>query len=60
MDCPTITVHAGKQYKILINSDATILLLRYSAYKNMEDCDKAPIQATMAKLNTADGSQCQH
>ena len=56
MDCPTITVHAGKHYKALINSGATISLLRYSAYKNIEDCYKTPIQPSTAKLNTADGS----
>ena len=56
MDCPKITVHAGKCYKALINSGAAILLLRYSAYKNIEDCYKTPIQSTTAKLNTADGS----
>ena len=56
MDCPTITVHAGKWYKALIDSDAAISLLRYSAYKNIEDCYKTPIQPTTAKLNTADGS----
>ena len=51
MDCPTITVHAGKWYKALIHSGTTISLLRYSAYKNLEDCYKTP-----AKLNTEDGS----
>ena len=56
MDCPTITVHAEKLYKALIDSGATISLLRYSAYKNIEDCYKPPIHPTIAKLNTADGS----
>ena len=56
MDCPTITVHAGKWYKALIDSGAAISLLRYKAYKNIEDCYKTPIQPTIAKLNTADGS----
>ena len=56
MDCPTITVHAGKWYKALIDSGATILHLRYSAYKHIEDCYKTPIQTTTAKLNTTDGS----
>ena len=32
------------------------ILLRYSTYKNNEDCYKTPIQPTTAKLNTADGS----
>ena len=56
MDCPTITVHAGKWYKALIDSGAAISLLRYSAYKNIEDSCKMPIQPTTAKMNTADGS----
>ena len=55
-DCPTITVHTGKCYKALIDSGATILLLRYSTYKKIEDCYKTPPQPTTAKLNTADGS----
>ena len=55
MDCPTITVHAGKQYKALINSGAAISLLRYSAYQHVDDCFKTPIQPMTTKLNTADG-----
>ena len=55
-DCPTITVHAGKCYKALIDSGAATSLLRYSTYTKIEDCHKAPIQPTTAKLNTADGS----
>ena len=55
-DCPTRHVHAGKCYKALIDSGAAISLLRYSAYKNIEDSCKTPIQPTTAKLNTADGS----
>ena len=56
VDCPTITVHAGKCCKALINSGADILLLQYSTYKNIGDSYKTPIQPTTAKLNTADGS----
>ena len=55
-DCPTITVHEGKCYKALIDSGATISLLRYSTYKKNEDCYMTPIQPTRTKLNTADGS----
>ena len=55
MDCPTITVHAGKCYKALIDSGDAILLLWYSTYQNTEDSFKTPIQPTTAKLNTADG-----
>ena len=56
MDCPTVTVHAGKQYKTLINSGAAISLLRYSTYQHIDDSFKTPMQPTTAKLNTADGS----
>ena len=56
MDCPTITVHAGKCYKALIDSGAAISLFRYSTYKKIEDCYRTPIQPTTAKLSTADGS----
>ena len=56
MDCPTITVHARKYYKALIDSGTAISLLRYSAYKNIESSYKTPIQPTTAKLNRADGS----
>ena len=55
-DCPTVTVHAGKCYQALIDSGATISLIRHSTYKQIEDCYKTPIQPTAAKLNTADGS----
>ena len=45
-----------KCYKALIDSGATISLLRYSTYKKIEDCYKSPIQPTTDRLNTADGS----
>ena len=56
MDCPTVTVHAGKCYQALIDSGATISLIRHSTYKQIEDCYKTPIQPMAAKLNTTDGS----
>ena len=56
MDCPMITIHAGKCYKALIDSGATMSLLQYSTYKNIEDSYKTPLQPTTAKLNAADGS----
>ena len=55
-DCPTVTVHAGKCYKALIDSGAAISLIRHSNYKQIGDFYKTPIQSTSAKLNTADGS----
>ena len=56
MDCPTVTVHAGKCYQALMDSGAAISLIRHSTYKQIEDCYKTPIQPTAAKLNTTDGS----
>ena len=55
MDCPTITVHARKCYKALINSGAAISLIRYSTYQLIDDSFKIPIQPTTTTLNTADG-----
>ena len=56
MDCLTITVHAGKCYKALINSEAAISLIRYSTYQHIDNSFKTPIQPTTTKLNTAAGS----
>ena len=56
MDCPTITVIAGKCYKALIDSGATISLLRYSMYHHTDYSFKTPIVPTIAKLNTGDSS----
>ena len=56
MDCPTITVHAGKHYKAHIDSGAAISIIRYSTYQLLDDSFKTPIQPTTTKLNMADGS----
>ena len=56
VDYPMITVHTGKHYKALINSGAVISLLRYSTYQSIEGSFKTPLQPTIAKLNTANGS----
>ena len=56
MDCPTITVHASKCYKALINSGAAISLIRYSTYQHIDSSFKTPIQPTTAKLDTANSS----
>ena len=56
MDCPTMTVHAEKCYKTLIDSRAADSLLCYSTYQHIENSLKTPIQATTAKLNTTDRS----
>ena len=42
VDCPTITVHAGKCYKALIDSGAAISLLQYSTYQSIEDSLRPP------------------
>ena len=56
IDCPIITIHAGKCYKALIDSGVTISLIRYSPYQSIDDSFKTPIQSTTMKLNTADRS----
>ena len=55
MDCPTITIHTGKCYKVLINSGAAISLIGYSTYQLIDDSFITPIQPTTTKLNTGDG-----
>ena len=55
MDCPTITIHTGKYYNTLIDSEAAISLIRYSTYQLIDDSFKTPIQPTTTKFNTADG-----
>ena len=56
MDCSTVTVHAEKCYKALIDSGAAISLIRYSTYQLIDNSFKTPIQPTITKLNTADRS----
>ena len=56
MEWPTITVHAGKCYKALIDSGAVISLLCFLTHQHTEDSLKTPKQPTTAKLNTANGS----
>ena len=55
IDCPTFTVHAGKCYKALIDSEAAISLITLSKYQLIDDSFKTPIQPTTT-LNTVDGS----
>ena len=56
MDCLTITVHARKCYKALIDSGAAISRIRYSTYQTIDSSFKTPIQPTTTMLNTEDGS----
>ena len=46
-DYPTITVHAGKWYKALIDSGAAISLVRYSTYQSMDNSLKTNIHSTL-------------
>ena len=56
MDCPTITVHAGKYCKALIDSGTVISLIRYSMHQLIDNSFKTPIQPTHARLNTMESS----
>ena len=55
-DHPSITVHAGKCYEVLIDSRAAILLIQYSTYQTIDSSFKTPIQTTTTQLDTADVS----
>ena len=46
-DCPTITLHAGKHYKALIDSGAAVSLFRYSMHQNIDNSLKTATQSTM-------------
>ena len=56
VDFPTITVHAGKCYKALIDWGVAISLIRYSTYQHIDNSFMTPVHPTTAKLNTADSS----
>ena len=51
---PTITVHARRCYKALIDSGTAISPLTYSTYQLIDKSFKTPIQPTNTKLNTTD------
>ena len=51
MDCPTITVHAGKHYNALTDSGVVISLIRYSTYQLIDNSFKTPTQLTTTNLN---------
>ena len=55
LDCTTVTVHAGKWLKALIDSEA-ISLMCMSAYNMKENKYKTSILPTAIYLSTADGS----
>ena len=54
-DCPTVTVHARKRFKALIDSGATISLMHSSVYNIVEDHYKTSILPTAIPLKTPDG-----
>ena len=55
-DCLTVTVHAGKCFKALIDSGDTISLMCTSLYNMIEDCYKTSILPAVIHLRTVDGS----
>ena len=55
-DCPTVTVHAGKRFKALIDSGAALSLACTSIYNMIEDHYKTKILPAAVHLKTADGS----
>ena len=55
-DCPTVRVHAGKCFKALIDSGATIALMCTNVYNMIEDCYNTCIMPAVLNLWTADGS----
>ena len=55
-DCPTVTGHTGKRFKVLINSEAALLLVHTSFYNMIADQYKSKILSAAVCLKTADGS----
>ena len=52
-DYPTVTVHTGKRFKALINSEAAISLAHTSVNNMTEDCYKTKILPAAVLLKTA-------
>ena len=55
-DCPTVTAHAGKHFKVLIDSGATISLMCTNVYNMIEDHYKTCILPVAVNLWKGDGS----
>ena len=55
-DCPTVTVHADKRCKVLIDSGAALLLVNTSIYDMTEDQYKTKILPAAVHLKTVDES----
>ena len=55
-DSPTVTVHAGKRFKAVIDSGAAISLACTSVYNMIKYHYKTKILAAAVHLKTTDGS----
>ena len=55
-DCPTVTVHAGKRFKVLIDSRVALSLVCTSVYNMIEDCYETKILPAAVHLETDVGS----
>ena len=55
-DCRTVTVHAEKRFKALIDSGAAISLAHTSVYNMIEECYKYQHTTCSSTPKTADGS----
>ena len=49
-DSPTVTVHAGKRFKALIDSGAALSLIHASVHNMIEDCNKTKILCAAVHL----------
>ena len=54
-DCPTLTFHPGKCFKVLIDSSVAISLMCRSVYTMLEDHYKSIILPVAVNFQTADG-----
>ena len=55
-DCPTVTLHAGKRFKVLMDFEAALLLVCTSIYNMIEDQYKTKILSAIVQVKTVDGS----
>ena len=56
MDCPMVTMHAGKRFKALIDTGAALSLVCTSIYNMIEVHYKTKILPAAVHLRTVDGS----
>ena len=55
-NCPTVTVHAGKRFKALMDSGAALSLVCTSIYNMIDDQCKIKILPAVVHLKIVDGS----